>query len=529
MTTMKFRTAAFLMIVMFFATKGDAQANLTDSLKAAILTPAPAETPRINGPDVFGVRPGSSFIYTIPATGIRPISFKASGLPQGLRLDAKSGKISGMINKKGEYLVTLAAKNVKGVANKKFKIIVGDKIALTPPMGWNSWNCWGGAVSQKKVLSSAKAMVSKGLIDHGWTYINIDDGWQGIRGGKYNAIQPNAKFPDMKALSDEVHGMGLKLGIYSTPWAASYQLYIGSSGDNADGSYDWIKEGHEDQYHRFEPDSLRRKMASAMHHHGRYSFVSNDVKQWTDWGVDYLKYDWHPMDIKHVAEMHKSLSSQHRDIFYSLSNSADYDSVKYYAVLANSWRTTGDINDSWKSMSTIGFYQDKWAPHAGAGHYNDPDMLVVGEVGWGPQLHPTRLTIAEQYTHISLWCMLSAPLLIGCNIADLDDFTLSLLTNDEVLAIDQDALVREATRVVSDGDKIVYKKVLEDGSIAVALFNRGEVKETVTVNWRQLDMYGKRIVRDLWRQKDIGEKSGSFSAEVDPHGVVLVKMTPLKK
>jgi alpha-galactosidase len=265
-----------------------------------------------------------------------------------------------------------------------------------------------------------------------------------------------------------------------------------------------------------------------MHHHGRYSFVTNDVKQWAEWGVDYLKYDWHPIDIKHVAEMTKALRSQHRDIFYSLSNSADYDSVKYYAMLANSWRTTGDINDTWGSMSAIGFYQDKWAPYAAPGQYNDPDMLVVGEVGWGPQLHPTHLTIAEQYTHISLWCMLSAPLLIGCNIADLDDFTLSLLTNDEVLAIDQDALVREAVRVVSDGDKVVYKKLLEDGSIAVALFNRGSVKQTVKVNWRQLDIYHKWMVRNLWLQKDIGEKSGSFSAEVDPHGVVLVKLTLVK-
>jgi len=526
---MKIKIFTLFVAVLFFGINANAQTSLPDSLKDAILTPPPPETPRINGPSVFGVRPGSPFLYTIPATGIRPLSFSAIGLPQGLKLDAASGEISGAVNKKGEYIVTLEAKNEKGVAKKKFKIIVGSKIALTPPMGWNSWNCWGGAVSQEKVLSSAKAMIEKGLINHGWNYINIDDGWQGVRGGKYSAIQPNAKFPNMKTLSGEIHGMGLKLGIYSTPWAASYQLYMGSSGDNADGTYDWIKEGHEDEYHRFGPDSLRRRMASSMHHHGRYSFVSNDVKQWADWGIDYLKYDWHPIDIKHVAEMSRALRSQHRDIFFSLSNSADYDSVNYYTALANSWRTTGDINDSWKSMSTIGFYQDKWAPYAGRGQYNDPDMLVVGEVGWGPQLHPTRLTIGEQYTHISLWCMLSAPLLIGCNIADLDAFTLSLLTNDEVLAIDQDPLVKEAVRVVNDGDKVVYKKVLADGSIAVALFNRGEIKTQVRVNWRQLDIYHMWKVRDLWRQKDMGEANGSFSAEVDPHGVVLVKMTPLKK
>ncbi|MDP4285253.1 MAG: putative Ig domain-containing protein [Bacteroidota bacterium] len=526
---MKIRLFSLIASFLLFTFHAGAQTGLPDSLRAAILTPPPPPSPRINGPKVFGVRPGSPFMYTIPATGIRPIVFKATGLPSGLSLDSKTGRIHGTLNKKGTYEVTLEAKNEKGVNKRKFKIIVGDKIALTPPLGWNSWNCWGGSVSQEKVLSSARAMVAKGLIDHGWTYINIDDGWQGIRGGKYNAIQPNSKFPDMKGLSDEIHGMGLKMGIYSTPWAASYQVYIGSSGDNADGTYDWIKEGHEDQYHRFEaPDSVRRKLSSAMHHHGKFSFVSNDVKQWADWGVDYLKYDWHPIDVKHVAEMHKALLGQHRDIFYSLSNSANYDSASSYAALSNSWRTTGDIRDNWESMSTIGFNQDRWAPFAGPGHFNDPDMLVVGEVGWGPRLHPTNLSIAEQYTHISLWSLLSAPLLIGCNMADLDDFTLSLLTNDEVLDIDQDALVDEATKVETNGDLVVYKKKLADGTIAVGMFNRGPVKAKVTIRWSRLNIYGTQMVRDLWRQINIGKRNGSFSADVDPHGVVLVKMTPVK-
>ncbi len=185
-----------------------------------ILTPPAPATPRINGPGVFGVRPDSPFIYAIPATGQRPMTFTADGLPKGLALDSATGRITGGLAQAGEHVVTLRARNALGAAERKFRIVVGDRIALTPPMGWSSWNCWGGAVSQEKVLSSARALVEKGLAQHGWSFINIDDGWQATRGGKWNAIQPNSKFPDMKALAAGIHGMGLKFGIYSTPGAA---------------------------------------------------------------------------------------------------------------------------------------------------------------------------------------------------------------------------------------------------------------------------------------------------------------------
>lgn len=188
-----------------------------DTLRKYILTPKAPDTPRINGAKIFGVRPGSKFLYTIPATGIRPMTFAVENLPKGLKVDMVTGQITGSVKKAGEYIVTFIARNSLGEARRDFKIVVGDKIALTPPMGWNSWNCWGNAVSQEKVLSSAKAMVEKGLINHGWQYINIDDGWQGLRGGKHQGVMTNSKFPDMKALSDEIHSMGLKIGIYSGP------------------------------------------------------------------------------------------------------------------------------------------------------------------------------------------------------------------------------------------------------------------------------------------------------------------------
>ena len=179
------------------AAAGQAAAQSAPDMSKYILTPKPADTPRINGARVFGVRPGSEFLYTIAATGVRPMTFSAEGLPKGLKLDPETGRITGRVTAPGEYTVHLKAANAPGSCERNLKIVVGDEIALTPPMGWNSWNCWARDVTQEQVLSSARAMVESGLADHGWSYINIDDGWQGKRGGKHHAIQPNTKFPDM--------------------------------------------------------------------------------------------------------------------------------------------------------------------------------------------------------------------------------------------------------------------------------------------------------------------------------------------
>ncbi len=499
-------------------------------MTSEILTPPAAPTPRINGPSVFGVRPGSPLLHTIPATGNRPMEFAADNLPAGVTLDRATGRIAGTLNKPGEHTIVLRAKNALGVAEKKFRVIVGDKIALTPPLGWNSWNCWGGAVSQKKVLSSARALVEKGLRDHGWIYINIDDGWQGLRGGAAGAIQPNSKFPDMHALAREVHDLGLKLGIYSTPWCGTYEGHVGGSADSADGTHDWVKAGDHNEFFRFGKEPATQHERKKLNwFFGKHSFAEKDVAQWVEWGVDYLKYDWFPNDVPHVEEMSQALRKSGRDIVYSLSNTAPYDDAPDFARLANAWRTTGDIIDTWQSVSRIGFAQDRWAPYAGPGHWNDPDMLVVGKVGWGSNLHETKLTPDEQYAHISLWALLAAPLLIGCDIAQMDDFTLGLLTNDEVLEVNQDPLGKQATQISNDGDKVIYAKTLEDGSKAVGLFNRGSAEATIAVSWGPWEMLPtdkiqKMSVRDLWRQKDLGVFQDKFEAKVAPHGVVLLRI-----
>ena len=445
------------------------------------------------------------------------MQFAAEGLPAGLALDAATGRISGAVATPGTYLATLHATNAKGTAEQKLRIEVGERIALTPALGWNSWNCWAGAVDQDKILKSAHAMAASGLIDHGWSYINIDDTWQGARDPVTHALQPNQKFPDMHALAAAVHGLGLKLGIYSTPWITSYATYAGGSADNPAG--DWTRPAGPKQPNRkVKPWAI-----------GAYSFAPADAQQWAAWGIDYLKYDWNPNEVPETAEMFSALRNSGRDIIYSLSNAAPYEFIGELSHLANSWRTTGDIRDTWGSMQRIGFSQEKWRPFSGPGHWNDPDMLVVGWVGWGPKLHATHLTPSEQYTHITLWSLLGAPLLIGCDLERLDDFTLNLLTNDEVLAVDQDPRGEQAAQVVNAGRHQVWMRTLEDGSRAIGLFNLSRQPDTVAVTWAQLGLEKPARMRDLWRQQDLPVPETGPSFEILRHGTIMLRVWPAAK
>jgi len=479
---------------------------------AEILTPKPGPEPKITGARVFGVRPGNPFFFKIPATGTAPLTFGAKGLPDGLKVDAKTGVITGSISKTGDYPVTLTATNAKGKTIKPLKIVVGEKLALTPPMGWASYNCWNCEVTEQRMRAIAEAFVKTDLINHGWTYMNIDDGWQARvdkgRAGEARkspnfSLEPNDRFPDMKGLCDYVHGLGLKIGIYSTPWKISYGGYTGGSGNDAKGTID--NEGQ----------------------NGKVTFEEQDAKQWAAWGFDSMKYDWRPNDVPNTKRMSEALRKCGRDILLTLSNSADLGQADKWAELAQFWRTTGDITDTWWSMSGIGFAQDPWKKFAGPGHWNDPDMLVVGHVGWGKP-RPTYLTPNEQYTHISLWCLLSAPLLLGCDLSQADEFTLNLLNNDEVLEVDQDPLGSAASRISSKDGMEVWAKDMEDGSKAVGLFNRTLFPAKISVKWSDLGLTGPQKVRDLWRQKDLGISKDQFEVVIPRHGCMLVRVRPAR-
>ncbi|WP_083227727.1 putative Ig domain-containing protein [Mucilaginibacter sp. PPCGB 2223] len=519
MTIKKLPACLALICVLAAPEITNAQTAVTDN-SAYILTPKAGPEPHINGPKIFGVRPGHPVLFTVPVSGNKPVQFEVGKLPKGLRFDKNTGRFSGAVDKPGTYEIKITAKNNAGKAERPLKIVVGENICLTPPMGWNSWNIYATKVTEDLLLANARAMVTSGLIDHGWSYMNIDDVWQGERGGEFHAIQPNPQtFPDIQKASNEIHAMGLKIGIYSTPWIESYGHHVGGSADNPEGTF----------VRTPETDKVPRNKKLFPYKIGSYMFVDQDVKQWAQWGVDYLKYDWNPIELPETKQMFDALRASGRDIVFSLSNSTPFASIGDLSKVSNTWRTGGDIRDSWKSLKPRLFSQDKWEPYAGQGHWNDPDMMVVGVVGWGKDYHPSNLTADEQYTHVSAWCLMSVPLLLGCDLTKLDAFTLSLLTNDEVLALNQDALGKQATVISRQGDAGVMAKDLEDGSKAVGLFNPGdEGTKQVVLNWADLKITGKYIVRDLWRQKDLGTFEGEFKADVAQHGVVLVSLRKAK-
>ena len=462
-----------------------------------ILTPPAPLTPRFNGAPLFGVRPGSPVIYRFPVSGERPMKFTCANLPEGLKLSEADGVLSGSIDHECDLTFTVTATNAKGSASQEFTLRVGPRMmALTPPMGWNSWNCWALSVSEEKVKASAQALIDKGLADYGYCYMNIDDGWEAPERNPDGTIAVNEKFPSMKALGDWLHERGLKFGIYSSPGDYTCGGYLGSI-------------DHEQQ----------------------------DAQSYAEWGIDYLKYDWCGYGREHAKEkdkgvasyvrpyllMQKFLREQPRDIFYSL---CQYGMAKVWEwgpfVDANSWRTTGDITDTWRSMYDIGFRQQAGlAPYAAPGHWNDPDMLIVGKVGWSSNLRDSRLTPDEQYTHITLWTLLASNMLIGCDIAQMDDFTVGLLCNNEVNAVNQDILGKQADRVSKDGDIEVWARPLADGSQAIGIFNVGSEDKTFNIATIVPANQGKTI-RDLWRQKDLS--AADLKCVIPTHGCKYIKV-----
>ena len=474
-----------------------------------ILTPAVSPKPRINGPKVYGVRPGHPFLYLIPATGERPIKFSARNLPKGLKLDPATGVISGRIVKAGDYSATLAASNSLGRAERKFRIVVGKTLALTPPMGWSSWYMAYAKIDDKLIRAEADAMISSGLANHGYSYVNIDDGWNikpgatdaAIGGEPRNAdgtLKANQNFPDMSALTGYVHNKGLKIGIYISP------------GPRTCGGYE-----------------------------GSYQHEEQDARLFAKWGFDFLKYDLcsysklmkDPNDMEELQKTYRlmgaNLQKLDRDFVFNLCEYGRGDVWKWgREVGGNFWRTTGDLGDPrkglWDSVSKIGFSQAGKEQWAGPGGWNDPDNILIGHILQKRKLVPTPLTPNEQYTHVTLWALLSAPMVFGGDMTQLDPFTLSLLTNDEVIDVDQDTLGKQAKPVYHSGDLEVWAKDLEDGSKAVGLFNRGESETEVTARWSDLGIQGKQIVRDIWRQKDIGAFDNEFHTSVGRHGAAFL-------
>jgi alpha-galactosidase len=356
----------------------------------------------------------------------------------------------------------------------------GEGLARTPPMGWNSWNRFACKVTASDVRSAADAIAANGMKAAGYIYVNIDDCWQGKRDEK-GVLHPNEKFPDMKGLADYVHSKGLKVGIYSSPGPKTCEGFEGSF-------------GHEEQ----------------------------DARMYGEWGIDYLKYDYCSFQgdvdaqIAAYRKMHDGLLKTGRPIVFSL---CQYGMDRVWAwgpgVGGNLWRTTEDISDDYVSMAYIGFGQEGLDRFAGPGHWNDPDML---EIGNGKMNHD------EYLTHMSLWCMLAAPLLAGNDLSKMTAETLDILTNPEVVAVDQDQAGIQGYPVAQEGPLEVWVKPLWDGGKAVGLFNRGESAMPVTAHFRDIGIGDQASVRDLWAKRDLGVVRDRFTAVVPKHGVVLVKV-----
>ncbi|HBB94856.1 MAG TPA: alpha-galactosidase [Blastocatellia bacterium] len=357
-------------------------------------------------------------------------------------------------------------------------------LARTPPMGWNSWNKFASRVDDPTVRSIADAMAGNGMKDAGYLYINIDDTWEAGRDAQGN-IQTNKKFPDMKALADYVHSKGLKLGIYSSPGPNTCAGY--------EGTY-----GHEEQ----------------------------DARRYAEWGIDYLKYDWCGARTLYTDEempavyqiMGDALRKTKRPIVYSLCQYGRLDVWKWGAdVGGNLWRTTGDIRDAWDSMSRIGFSQNDLAPWAKPGHWNDPDMLEIGN---------GAMSEMEYKTHMSQWAILAAPLLAGNDLRNMSPEILSILTNRDVIAVNQDKLGKQGQQVWKSGDQEIWSRPLSGGAMAVAFFNRAADSAKISVKLTDLKLTGKWKARDLWSHQNVTWPESEYSVTVRSHGVVMLRLSP---
>ena len=494
----------------FLVTGGKPRAVDAPKEAAVILTPAPGPEPKINGPSICGATPSKPFVYRIPCTGERPIVFGADGLPASLTLDATTGIIRGTTPADAdEHRITLRAKNKHGEARRSFRLVVGDTLALTPPMGWNSWYIHYARVTEQHMRAAADAMIDSGMADYGYQYVNIDDCWMKRRGDEpyrdeRGAVLPNAKFPDMAGMVEYIHAKGLRAGTYISPGPWTCAGYVGS----------------------FEHEEA-------------------DARRFAEWDFDFLKYDWcsyggvatgEGLDRlqKPYRTMSEILKRLDRDIVLNLCQYGMGDVWKWGGEVGGQcWRTTGDLGVEAGGLLP-GFYQigllnARLWEYARPGQWNDPDYILIGWVGSAYRMgegEPTTLTPNEQYSYMSMWCLMAAPLVFSGDMAKLDAFTLNVLRNAEVIDIDQDALGRQA-RITRQSDKeLVMARVLEDGSVAVGLFNLGELKRTVHLAWSEIGLSGKHVVRDCWRQKDLGASADEFVAPIERHGVVLLRLRP---
>jgi alpha-galactosidase len=458
--------------------------------------------PAFHGAQVVGNYPNTPFIFTVPATGERPITFNIKSLPEGLSLDASTGIITGNLVTRGEYNLKVTASNAKGKAEEDLKIVIGETLCLTPAMGWNSWNVFTKTLDEKMVIEMTDAMVKSGMRDLGYEYIDMDDFWHAdTRDSLGRPVPDTKKFPHgMKYLSDYIHSKGLKLGIYSC------------AGNMTCGR-------------RF----------------GGYTYEEIDAKAYAEWGMDLLKYDYcytppsQKTAIERYTKMGTALKHCGRSIVFSICEWGFRKPWKWGQQAGGSyWRTTPDIMDVWKFpsigfstlKSTLNREETLWK-YAGPGHWNDPDMLIVGNYGKG--LATGRgvfkgMTDLEYQTHFSLWCMFSAPLLASNDLRTMNEATATILTNAEMLAIDQDALGEQAKPIYKMGGIRVYLKHLSNGAMAVAVLNTTGSEKKFDLKASLLGLKDACIAHDVWKHADIGTLKDKLPLTLQSHETIVLTL-----
>lgn len=445
--------------------------------------------PHINLCDCYGASPNKPILLKIPVTGQRPICYGAENLPQGLVL--RDGILSGQVASEGNYEVVLTAGNALGQDTKKLTLeIRQDTVLLAPLLGFTSWNAFGFEVTQADMENTAKRMQELGLSEYGYSYVNVDSGWQGVYGGEFDAVMPNEKFPDMKGMCDRLHEMGFKCGIYSTPMLNAF---------GCDINYVPLPPGCT----QGEPDDRFSDTRGGI---GVIRKEKNNAQQWAQWGFDYLKYDWRPSDPYNAELMRKELIATDRDFGFCVTVLARPEYHPYWKKYCNSYRGNGDSTCSWKNL--LGIYRTyfDYIRYINKGHYFDLDMLDLGHCGLfythGMDQRPNfGFTEDEQIVAFTMRAFLNSPIQLSCQLDKATEFELSVYCNEEILAINQDSAFAAAKPYLvqeQDGKIIhVFRKKLANGDFAIAIFNLGEEVEQVTVYLDEVC-----AIRDVWAKKE---------------------------
>ena len=522
-------------------------------IQPTIAMPITIPAPHIHPPAVVGFRTGTPLLWTLPVTGERPMKFVAKGLPNGLTLNPTTGIISGTVAKDGEYPVQVTVQNEEGKDARTIHLLAGQSVAATPPMGWNSYDAFGDSVTEDETLANAR-YVQLHLLPYGWDTVVVDYRWYDASPHANNSQTkafapltmdangrllpaPN-RFPSaavevgghgFKALAEKVHAMGMKFGIHimrGIPRNAVVanlliegSTYTASEAANTQDTCPWC------------PDMYGVRGATPA---GR-AYYASLFRLYASWGVDIVKMDdtSSPYHTDEIEAVHSAIGRCGRSLVYSLSpGETPIEQGKHVAGHANMWRGLGDLWDNWNDLNHAFEVGARWPAFVGRGHWPDPDMLPLGRLSVSNRSVGTdrqsKFTKPEQMTLMSLWSLLPAPLMVGADLPANDPWTLALLTNPDVLAVDQDSLGAAGRPIFSKDEWQVWAKEMADGSRAIGLFNRSDFDETLTVTAADLGLSGRYTFRDLWQRKDLGDFPGQLTTTVPAHGVALFQFQPVK-